>query len=1421
MQQQDLVNLLEFTGKDPTRLVFEDELTSVYNRRFLFQYFQTKVAWDKLAQNPLALIMIDVDNFKSVNDSHGHQVGDAALVWVADLLREVAGEKGLSIRYAGDEFMLLFTNCDKQTAMKMGNRLLSKVRSQPFRLDDQKKSLPITLSLGVASAPEDAKSGKSLIQQADVALYSAKCSGRDCLVNAGEVVPETVFDKTVVNQLKEAKLVGRDPQFKEVIKVLNKFGQKQNQMLIAEGTAGIGKSEFLESIRRSLTRTKARHIKVGGDPREMFRPYYLMTRILVNLLGNQGDQGAAIIASLDKKHQDHIGRILPQLAPDAAVVENDNERLNRKGIFLALAHLFIKAAGSRPIILFLDDLHFADEASLFLLRQLLQFNKISLCVLASAESDPESERAEHKIPLRRFSELYQGTLGIRKLTLTPLSAADITRHMNSLFPNITIPPDFKDELARISQGNPLFISELLRKLVFDRKITLTGQQWAIEPPEEGYFPKTLEEIVSHKITALDEESRLILDQISALGGDVSLSMLVGSSEQREAKVLEFIDQASAQGLISTNFQLNDEIISILGKQVLAITYGAIEHDRRQELHEQIGNYQEGLYEQHILPSAATLAYHFKRSTNQEKAGRYEKIQARANSRNFNGQEAMAYSVPAPGEATEDDLPLKPNDFKRIPVIMRDFMVAVRNIKLYPPGSKSIVKINRQFKASLERVLRGNEILNFVQVKNAILVNGQKLDVSEFKLVADTFLKLLDRTELKGIAFHRGLTERELEALLQALGNTVKQTFTAGFWEDFSAEHQLTNIELKQVQYSVKVKATDGAGQSTAAAVPGSLTAAQASELKSPLGPQELKIIPEILRSLVAAARVVNLYPLKSKSVVNTLNTLLRKLQQYFTLQRVLTFSQAGDTLLVNGEKLDTSDIAELRGLADHFKGLLDKIGLESITFLETITIHQLEAFFGALGNLPESEVNSEFWKSLAVEQGVSAIVFDQQLYEVQVAHSLSAGQAESVTGGHPMAMSHGFGDQPIAPQLFRHHLEQLPKQVQDFFVDGKPALVEQAVNRVYLGLQDREIGPRKMVIELWRKLLDRLTPAYQYDFTKILMDPLIIELGIEKEPKMVVEMASLLSRMATLLIQFADYPLASRALGHIEKQFQKFKNAKDPNAQLFAGSMNRKLDSQALRVLIEDLKSADPERQRNAAQLLGSLGVAANSMLIEIIKREDDFRTRQVAAGLLAKLGPKAVERIKHLMVLEISAQERVRILGVIDILTTDLKIELSHALGDDDTNLRQAAYRLVERLKDSRVIEWLHEFLQSPNPVLAVSAVKCLGNLRPPNVETDLIALLNSTEDVQLRVACCRALGQIANPLCADALLKLLLPQRSFIFRKNQDSRVREAAAYALGRISHPEASQSLLQFVDDRDPAVQEIARQVQDTTPAAGGV
>ena len=120
---EDLLFFLQHVGEDPARLIFEDELTRIYNRRFLKNYCQHKIDWDSLDTEPVSLLMLDVDHFKQINDSHGHDIGDQALVWVAGLLTKVAGENGLAIRYAGDEFMILLPGIDKNMAVKVGKAL--------------------------------------------------------------------------------------------------------------------------------------------------------------------------------------------------------------------------------------------------------------------------------------------------------------------------------------------------------------------------------------------------------------------------------------------------------------------------------------------------------------------------------------------------------------------------------------------------------------------------------------------------------------------------------------------------------------------------------------------------------------------------------------------------------------------------------------------------------------------------------------------------------------------------------------------------------------------------------------------------------------------------------------------------------------------------------------------------------------------------------------------------------------------------------------------------------------------------------------------------------------------------------------------------------------------------------------------------
>ena len=91
MSYQELFDFLQHVGKDPSRLVFEDELTGIQNRRFLLSYLEHKVRWDQDADFPLALAIIDIDHFKEINDTHGHEAGDQALAWFAEILKREAG----------------------------------------------------------------------------------------------------------------------------------------------------------------------------------------------------------------------------------------------------------------------------------------------------------------------------------------------------------------------------------------------------------------------------------------------------------------------------------------------------------------------------------------------------------------------------------------------------------------------------------------------------------------------------------------------------------------------------------------------------------------------------------------------------------------------------------------------------------------------------------------------------------------------------------------------------------------------------------------------------------------------------------------------------------------------------------------------------------------------------------------------------------------------------------------------------------------------------------------------------------------------------------------------------------------------------------------------------------------------------------
>ncbi|MBP6632481.1 MAG: diguanylate cyclase [Kofleriaceae bacterium] len=164
------------------QLAVTDGLTGLYNHRHLHE--RLALECERSARNglPLSLLMIDVDHFKFYNDHHGHPAGDEVLRQLARLLGEGRRANDVVARYGGEEFCVILVDTPKFTATKLAERLREVVAAHPFPRREQQPLGHLSVSVGVATFPDDAGDPESLVRAADAAMYAAKHAGRDRVV---------------------------------------------------------------------------------------------------------------------------------------------------------------------------------------------------------------------------------------------------------------------------------------------------------------------------------------------------------------------------------------------------------------------------------------------------------------------------------------------------------------------------------------------------------------------------------------------------------------------------------------------------------------------------------------------------------------------------------------------------------------------------------------------------------------------------------------------------------------------------------------------------------------------------------------------------------------------------------------------------------------------------------------------------------------------------------------------------------------------------------------------------------------------------------------------------------------------------------------------------------------------------------------
>ncbi len=752
------------SDQDLQALVYTDELTRIHNLRYFREQIPIYLEEAGAKGLTIALLMLDIDDFKNINDRFGHTVGDQALTHFTEILSQRIAPEGMAIRYAGDEFVLILPGADKEQAARVGEEIQQSILTTPLKAKNQELSL--NCSIGVSLFPQDGESLKVLFEKADEALYVAKEQGKSRIV----ITPDSgrLLTPAKLNSILETPhIVGRD----NLIEFLgDHLSPKGNPFVfpVLIGGEGSGKTRLMKFAQETADNTLEFALCAKGHPFWQSELYGAVFSALGALFEQQRSISERVFSELEEKYRLSLKPKLPawhgkEITSTEAAGGTDNVTL-----FEALTQTFfiLREMGNGAILL--DDIDKIDTPSLqFFSSQFGSSDGGSLHFLSSIRSSDLTVSEEKLLSLlEAMPELTTGGQ-VQKLELKPLRAEHIHQLTAKLFEGKTLSNASTKALLANSSGSPLFVVESLSTLLLNGLIKTSENEWDLSAVKPRNIPSALNDMLKERLTHLSGETINILKIAAVLGEKVNVPQLARMSKLKVQQVLNAISDAQRSLIIEEGPNPDEYVFSHhIGRAVL---YSLIDTEERRQYHMRAAELEKEFGAQSPERIVGRLAYHFHNAGKLDKATEmFSALKHQMESVHISKGTRRMLQKRIHSVALAKESHLDADDLSTALMIARSFRSCMQNLRLYPKENENVVNSLDQFMNHLVPYLEEKtEALAVSFTQENILFNGEPLPpyLEDARLTRELYITL-NSYGLEGLLFLRGITEDEVIDFLE-------------------------------------------------------------------------------------------------------------------------------------------------------------------------------------------------------------------------------------------------------------------------------------------------------------------------------------------------------------------------------------------------------------------------------------------------------------------------------------------------------------------------------------------------------------------------------------------------------------------------------------------------------------------------------